>query len=235
MSSPAGNHPSYLALDRAALGDRTLELEAHLASCTTCRQYLEGLEHPHATMSFADVEQRIQRMRSATRRRWWAAVPLAAAACALLFALSPKPPAAEEPTLYVAAKGLPTVWIYVKRGATTQLWDGKSALHGGDRIRLKVDADGFRHVEVYSVPASNQATQLYAGKLLPGQVTTLPDAWEIDAEPGSERIVVVLSDQHVEPEWGTWLGDKPPAGVSLMPFVLPKSSPADSAGDSGAP
>ncbi len=158
-------------------------------------------------------------------------MPVAAAACGLLFvALRPQPDlplGPHEQPPYVAAKGFLSVWIYVKHGANTELWDGKKPLFVGDRLRLKVDPGHFHRVEVYSVKPPEAPTLLYAGSVVPGQSATLPEAWEVDAEPGAERLVVAFSNEAVKPVWPDWLQGKVQPGVSVLPFTLPKSMSAD--------
>lgn len=41
------------------------------------------------------------------------------------------------PAPYVRAKGFASVWIYVNRGASTELWDGKRPI-AADRLRVKL-------------------------------------------------------------------------------------------------
>src|SRR5213075_554773 len=101
-------------------------------------------------------------------------------------------------------------------------WDGKQALAGGDRLRIKVDPAGYRRVEVYSVKTPEAPELLYSGSVTPAQSVTLPDAWEIDSEPGAERLMVVFSNEPVKPSWGKWLRGQVEPGVVVLPFVLPK-------------
>jgi hypothetical protein len=164
---------------------------------------------------------------------------MAAAAGALLFVkLHPQPDMPTGPLgeqAYVGTKGFTSVWIYVKHGSSSELWDGKRALFAGDRMRLKLDPGQFRHVAVYSVKDPNVPSLLYEGDVKPGESLTLPDAWEIDAEPGAERLLVAFSNAALEPVWPDWLQGKAPPGVTLLPFVLPKSSAPDNDGGSSAP
>jgi hypothetical protein len=73
---------------------------------------------------------------------------------------------------------------------------------------------------------------LYAGAVVPGHDTALPEAWEIDGAGSEERLIVVFSNGVVEPTWDRWLKGEVEPGVSVLPFVLPKSSapPPDSSG-----
>jgi hypothetical protein len=225
-------HPSYLALDRAALGEVSEPLRAHLSACSDCSGYVASL-HDAPIAGELELRRRVEQTQRAKVRKWWAIVPVAAAACGLLFlgqrTLTPQ--LIEHG--YVGAKGFPSVWIYVKHGNGTELWDGKRALFAGDKLRLKVDPGHFRRVEVYSVPSGAAPERLFQGDVRPGESFTLPDAWELDAAPGTERLVVVLSNGPVSPAWTDWLQGKVQPGVSVLPFELPKTTDVD-AGD-GSP
>ena len=239
-SQLAENHPSYLALDRASLGEPSPELASHLASCERCREHVAALAEPPPASGFAHVQRRVEaERRSKLRSSFMLLVPAAAAAGTLLFVgLRPQPalpvgPLAELP--YVGTKGFTSVWIYVKHGSNTELWDGKRPLFAGDRLRLKVDPGRFRHVAVYSVKGPDTPTLLYAGSVSPAESTTLPEAWEVDAEPGAERLVVAFSDEALEPAWPDWLQGKASRGVTVLPFVLPKSTAPDPDAGSTSP
>ena len=132
-----------------------------------------------------------------------------------------RPGANSGTDIYVGAKGFRSVWIYVKRGTETLLWDGKRRLLPGDRLRLKVDPGSYQRVAVYAGSAS--PTLLYSGKLTPGQNLTLPDAWEIDDSLNDEQLFVVFSEGPVEPVWNEWRLGRVPPGVAVLPFTLPKA------------
>ena len=230
----AENHPSYLALDRASMGESPPEIATHLRSCAACQGYIAGLAEPPPASGFAQVQQQVEAERRFERRRrfmLWPAAAAAAAAGALLFiAVRPQPdppaePRGEQP--YVGMKGFTSVWIYVKHGNNTRLWDGKRPLFAGDRLRLKLDPGRFRHVAVYSLKGSEAPALLYAGRVTPGESSTLPEAWEVDGESGAERLVVAFSDETLPPARPDWFHGKTPPGVTVLPFVLPKSSSPD--------
>lgn len=221
------SHPSYLALDRLSLGDESTEVQAHVDSCEACRGYIEAVAVPAPASGFGQIQRRALREQRVQKSLWWGAMPVAAAACGLLFLAVRPQPALPEAPVYVGAKGFLSVWIYVKHGSTTALWDGKKQLFVGDRVRIKVDPGRFRRVEVYSVKDPQTPALLYTGQVAPGQSATLPDAWEIDAEPGDERLVVVFSNEPVKPVWSDWLHGKVQPGISVLPFVLPKSTTPD--------
>ncbi len=229
---PSSFHPSYLALDRAALRSSSSEVTAHLAGCEECRRYVAALGEVPSLEPLRAIRATIardpRRFRLASHPRWVAGgSAILAAACALLLVGRAKPPVVvDAPTSYVGAKGFASVWIYVKRGSTTNLWDGKQAIAGGDRLRIKVDPGGYRHVDVYSLKNADAPERLYAGAVSPTQSVTLPDAWEIDSEPGAERLMVVFSISPVTPNWNRWSKGQVEPGVVVLPFVLPKASVA---------
>ena len=242
ISASVPAHPSYLALDRFSLGSAASEVVQHLESCAECRAYVASLTDAPPASGIVAVKADIERQRRSRLRAWWTASSvLAAAACLLLvFGRFPQPPIAivKDPAAlqgapnYVGAKGLLSVWIYVKRGPTTQLWDGKEPVFAGDRLRIKVDPAGYDRVEVYSLQEPEAPALLYAGAVSPGHDTALPEAWEIDGEGRAEHLIVVFSKGIVKPSWDRWLRGEAPSGVVVLPFVLPKSSaaPPDSSG-----
>lgn len=233
-------HPSYLALDRASLGEPSAEVAQHLQECAECRAYVEGVAEPAPASGFVRVRQQLDAARRARLRAGFVLLPvLAAAAGVLLFVkLQPQPVLPTGPVeeqAYVGNKGFTSVWIYVKHGSSSELWDGKRALFAGDRLRLKLDPGRYRRVQVYSVKDPSEPSLLYASDVKPQESFTLPDAWEVDADPGAEQLLVVFSNAPIEPVWPDWLQSKAPPGVTLLPFVLPKSRSPDNDGGSSTP
>lgn len=220
------NHPSFLALDRAHLGVQTGDVAAHLEHCQACREYLESLTVPAPLPSFAVRQLALAHRPGGFRwSRVLGAASLLAAACAAILWLQHQPrDVARVDQVYVAEKGFRSVWIYVRRGAETQLWDGKRPVAAGDRLRLKIDAGSFHRVEVYSSNDPQNPTRLFQSALTPGQTMTLPDAWEIDDSPDAERLSVVFSDGPVTPSWEQWRQGKVQPGVAVLSFVLPKTA-----------
>jgi len=218
------NHPSFLALDRAHLGLNESAVTVHLDRCEACRQYLEALRTPPLLPSFLSQPE-FERRRFRGRQLLGAASLVAAACGVFLFVQHGKDAATRADEAYVGEKGFRSVWIYVRRGAETQLWDGKQPVVAGDRIRLKVDAGSFHRVEVYSANDPHDPTRLYEGTLSPGQTVTLPEAWEIDDSPAPEQLFVVFSDATIAPSWEHWRHGKVQPGVAVLPFILPKKLP----------
>jgi hypothetical protein len=221
------HHPSFLALDRVSLGHALPEVSAHLTECGECRGYLESLPQLALAADFASVQRAIEG-RPRFSLAWLLSLPaFVAAACAvLLFMTHHQPRVGSGEGAYVAAKGFRSVWIYVKRGTDTQLWDGKRSLAAGDRVRLKIDPGGYHHVQVYSLSAARNPISLYEGPLVPGQNLALPEAWEIDESPAAEQLFVVFSNASIQPSWEDWREGRAEPGVALLRFVLPKASRA---------
>lgn len=218
------NHPSFLALDRAYLGAATADVTAHLEHCPACRQHLELLAAPAHVPRFV-ARPRASEHSSFRWNRWLSAVSFGAVTLGvILFIARGEHGRARVDDPYVGEKGFRSVWIYVRRGSETQLWDGKRPLAAGDRVRLKIDAGSFQRVEVYSLSDPRNPARLYEGAISPGQTMTLPEAWEIDDSPAPEQLFVVFSDAPVAPNWEQWRTGKAPPGVAVLPFVLPKTS-----------
>ncbi len=222
-------HPSFLALDRMHLGLASDEQRSHVGDCAACRAHLEAVSEPPLPAGFGVLQRAIEARR---RARWsWlgGAASLAAAACAVLLFVSHRPPRVEiDESGYVGAKGFRSVWIYVKHGLETELWDGKKPIAAGDRLRMKLDPGTYHHVQIYSLDADDSATLLFESELTPGQNLTLPDAWEVDGAQAPERLFVVFAQESIEPAWRDWLTGKAPSNVAVLPFVLPKTSDAGS-------
>lgn len=220
------NHPSFLALDRAQLGAATPDVVTHLERCDTCREYLETLTATALAPSAALRQHALEREKLPVQwSRWLAAASLAAAFCGvLLFIRHEEPPTTRADDVYVGEKGFRSVWIYVRHGTETQLWDGKRPVVAGDRVRLKLDAGSYHHVEVYSLSDPRHPTQLYESALTPGQNLTLPDAWEIDDSPAAEQLFVLFSHAKVTPSWDEWRQGKVQPDIAVLSFVLPKAN-----------
>lgn len=223
-------HPSFLALDRMHLGLAPAEVTAHVDDCAVCRQHLDGL----GTVVAGGFGSLQSTMNARRRTRWsWIAgfSSLAAAACAVLLFIGHRTAVSDvDQSVYVGAKGFRSVWIYVKHGLETELWDGKKPIAPGDRLRLKIDPGTYRHVQIYSLDAADSATLLFESDLVPGRTLTLPDAWEVDDAPAAERLFVVFGQQAVEPAWHDWLAGTAGSNVAVLPFVLVKGADAGAQG-----
>ncbi len=217
MNSP---HPSFLELDRHALGLPAPKTEAHLARCERCRRHLREVarvadERPlPAWLETRGPPRRTERLRA--RGVLIGAVAIAAAlALAVLRDAPPKTP-------YDGRKGAPSAWLHVLREGVARPWDG-APLSTGDRIRLELAPQDFRHVSVFSLPAGAAPQLLYRGSVPAHARVALPKAWEIDAAPGPERIAIVFARVELSRAAAELtLRERDPAEVWVVELVLPK-------------
>ena len=232
-------HPSYLELDRFALGaPGVLTTTAHVGACDRCRRHVETLrEAPPILPGLRDrLASPAAAAALAGAGRWLAwfrgprigAVGLAgtlAIAGLIWITRAPHAPLVG----YDGVKGLPSVWIYVKRDNELALWDGERPLEARDRLLLKIDPQDLTHVDVFSrdeAPGAGSAlAPIFDGRLQPGTVSTLPAAWQLDGNSPRESLIVVLSRDGVSASAAQrFLRDGPPAGVWLRRFELHRSA-----------
>lgn len=197
MTAPP-RHPSFLELDRAALGLRSAALEQHLETCSECGAYLGRVTQAEPVPAWTRALAADAPVgRRAGWRRWgWPLLATAALASAVLVVLPL--PSGEVVDDYVASKGLPAVAVHIKRGEQVFLWDGESLLEPEDRIQLRVASAGYRYVVVFTPGAGTfkkGSGVLYEGPLSDGPETVLPVSWRVDAAGGEERLSLLLSTQ----------------------------------------
>ena len=191
-------HPSYLELDRLALGAADEQLRAHADACPSCSAHVARLRTVEAVPAWARSLEKPRR-----RFGWLHALALAGAATAtaslgLVLVRDVAPPP------YVAAKGMPSVALYVLRDGSTTLWNGADALRPGDRIRLKVAPEGHGWLAVSQVRADRSLVLLHEARLTGDDEYVLPESWRLDEAPGPERIHVALDDAKVDPTTAAW-------------------------------
>jgi hypothetical protein len=163
------SHPSFLQLDRFALGLP----EPHIADCAECRAHVERCR--------AAVQ--VPAPPKAYPWRWLLALPVAALLAVVIV---------RQNGDSIAAKGAPSVAVYVKHAAAVSLWDGQARVAAGDALQLKVAPSGFPRVTVASVEPAGMV-ELFAGQISPRGETTLPRSWTIDGAPGPEVLLVIFS------------------------------------------
>jgi hypothetical protein len=189
---------------------------AHLLGCEHCRAYVDRARAERASLGSdtAPLPPWLSRVatelpagasavtpprvrRGMVVRSWprWALAAGVGVALAVGAGLWPRVQteyrvATEEP--YVAAKGAPGVGVYVMREGRVFSWNGVDAVRAGDRIRLGVAPDDYRHVVVCTRHDHGLVT-LYRGELR--GASDLPVAWTIDGEGDAERLLVVLSHE----------------------------------------
>jgi hypothetical protein len=178
-------HPSFLELDRLALGSADPQAAAHIESCETCRARVSRVQQAPPVPAW------VGNLGSAksSRRTWWAGSVGALAAIALvLIVVTPRRGRNGDP----GAKGAPSVAVYVKRGDVVSLWDGRAPFSSGDALRLKISPQGFGRVAVASVQGDT-ITELYAGPVNARGESMLPPSWTLDGTPGPDVLLLVFS------------------------------------------
>lgn len=176
------DHPSRMALDCYALGVPDDAIEAHLTSCGRCRDHVEASRaDPGAPPAALLARARPRRAGPALL----GAVVLALAA-GLALAVLPSTSVPDDGEPYTAAKGEPTLQLWVQRGDEVFPWAG-DPVRPGDALRLEVSAPGNPRVEVRS-----DDLVLYDG--YPEGDGFLPPTWGVDAEGRAEIMSVRLID-----------------------------------------
>jgi hypothetical protein len=200
-------HPSFLELERHALGAARSDVGAHLAACAACRERL-----PRVDASAVPTWARAL----GPRRRGWGArlagawsVPRAllvgGAAFAGVAALwvggahAPRDRGASVVAPETATKGAPDVRLFIKRGERVEPWDGSEPVVAGDLLRLEVRPEGFPHISVFEVARDDTYARIYDAAIAPRGATALPTAWRVDATPGTETLLVVLGPDAISP------------------------------------
>ena len=208
-------HPSFLVLNRAAVGTPPADAgaAAHLETCAACAAYISRMQvdlpPPAWALALADEKPR--------RARWLKVLlPLSAALAAVVLVVLPS----KQPPAFTA-KGAPSVAVYVKRGEAVNAWDGGSPLRPGDRLQLQLAPEEFRFALVASLsdPAAPQI--LYSGKL-PRGPSLLPVSFRVDDSPGPEQLLVVLATSPVFERDLTSLAKARRPDVWTLRLVLPK-------------
>jgi hypothetical protein len=184
-------HPSFLALEGRHLGVTDPALEAHVAGCERCGDYLRALSAPLAPPSWLQALPA-----PSARRAWrpWMGLSLAFAAAAALVVAVPRARQPASETTAVREKGAPALAVHLKRGATVVVWDGHTPLREGDRVRLEVQGSGYRFVSVASASAPGAAPLvMYAGPLATSGATLLPMSFRVSGGGYQEILDVVLA------------------------------------------
>jgi len=181
-------HPSFLELDRAALGAPSKATREHLAACACCGSYVRRLgDRAPLPAWLSELE--------AQPRGFWRRfrLPVLGLGGALALASTAAIVVLETPTKpLIASKSAPTLTLYVKRADEVSVWDGHSPIAPGDRLRLRVAPEGLRQVLVASL-ADGRPSVLYRGALPSKGEPLLPESWQVDDSPGPEGLAVVLS------------------------------------------
>jgi hypothetical protein len=192
-------HPTTFVLDvywaSGCVPDGSVE--RHLLDCPRCQGYLGGLEALRRVARSAPPPApaspvRRFRLPGGPRRNVWPALAAIAVAAALVVVFR-----ATRVTTgnYVESKGAPAVQVLVRRGGTTRIWDGRTPMHPGDALALRVACEGLPHVAVAS-PAEREWRRL-SDVACPGPGDPLPFTLIVDDQPGDEKLALVLSQTEI--------------------------------------
>ncbi|NRD61977.1 hypothetical protein HRD49_09430 [Corallococcus exiguus] len=223
-------HPSFIELDRAALGSPSPSLAQHLKTCAECGAYLERVTRPEPVPAWARALG-TEPLRATRRLEWmrWGLPLLATAALGCLVLLFvPRTRGAEE-TEYQGPKGAPSVAVHIKRGDRVFLWDGRTPLAPEDRIRLQVSSGAHRYVTVAARAPEGPAgwTVLFEGPLSSERDTALPTSWRVDGAGGEETLRILFSGEPLSASQAEALFSEAPRTAKLWTteLRLPKSPP----------
>ncbi len=183
-------HPSYLQLDRIALGAVARDWELHVKTCARCARYLQRQQQPISVPAWV---HKIPNDEPALPRRQRLFLFAMAAAAALVVAVVTPRVLAPSAT---SEKGTPAIAVYVKRGDAVSLWDGRTPLASNDRLQLEVKPEGLRHLAVALRPVSGPWQLLYRSEVA-GNETRVPESWRLDEEPGPETLGIALSSEPI--------------------------------------
>lgn len=236
-------HPSFRELDLVALGEERPGVRQHLASCATCTAHVEALGRPEVLPVWEKVPRRTL-WRGWLPALGAAAAGILAAAVILpggefrgaegvprdrvadrvpphrasVGGRGAQPTEQSGPSNragWVAAKGSPSVGVYVKRGNQLGLWDGESPVLPGDRLRIRISPRGFTHVALASRTPDGRLHPLFDGAVGEAEEFLVPGSWEIDDQGGQEELVIGLDHGPVDLESATWRTE----------LTLPKAAP----------
>jgi len=218
----ANGHIAELTLRRRrageALGADAPAIEEHATSCADCRARIRALDDEQRRfeddISFdrfsAGVERAARSARPARRavraRVWMSSMAgIAAAAAALLVFVT----APDKPGPTTRSKGGSGIIVRVAGtdGQRTAGVDATEALARGERLRIGYQSGGHKYLLSLSIDDRGEVTPLYPERgpslqVPDGSQTAtrfLPDSLELTGK-GTERIVVVLSDDPIDVE-----------------------------------
>jgi hypothetical protein len=193
-------HISPLMLDALSLGaldrDSEARVQAHLASCASCRQDAQDAAELRRQFTVHVLPRGLPARRS--YRRLWLVPAFAAVLLVVVIGLRPRPARTEQ----LGIKGEASWQVFANRdGRVFAVRDG-TRLAAGDRIRFAVIPAGARYLMVASVDGLGAATIYYpyegAGSApIQGDRVEPNGSIVLDAAPGPERIYALLSDQPI--------------------------------------
>ena len=97
---------------------------------------------------------------------------------------------------YVAMKGTPAVELLIHRDQATAVWDGRSPVHPGDSLALRVACEGL-HVVAVASPGPAGWGRL-SETPCPAAGAALPFTLVVVDQPGDVQLAVVLSQDRLD-------------------------------------
>ncbi len=207
------SHPSFLALDRAALGEASAEVRAHLKECPRCAEHVAAVSRPAPVPTWVSELGDAPPPRATKGWLWGLGLAACAAlAVAIVVALVlperapsrvpatwPQRDSSEVLLSNPRGGSPPTVTLSIQRGEELRPWDGRSPVQAGDGLRFRVSPEGFSHVTVAAADGTTWRV-LHARPVQPGLPVLLPPEarWEVRGDRESERLLVVFSDKPVD-------------------------------------
>jgi hypothetical protein len=183
-------HPSFFALERLRLGEAEGEISAHVERCPRCSERLRAMEAEDR--AFNAAHPTLRSLLGKRDRIDWIAPVLALAACTIAVALALPDPETTR------AKGDTRVELLVRRGDQTFAWDERP-LRQGDTLLFRYTS-ARSHMMLAGVEDSGDVSIFVQDAALePGQNRIAPQGLELDDHAGSERIILLLSDEPLDP------------------------------------
>lgn len=202
--------------------DEKRETGLHLEGCNLCKDHLDFLAReqkaylavrPFSSFAARHLEKKAPRFRLVPGPRWLPAMA-GALACLALVAVMQWPGAADDAGTVegtveatVTYKGGEVFEFHYRRDGKVQEGSLGEAYRAGDELQFVYSADRSAHVALASVDAQGKVS-LYgqggseSGKAgIPardGRLETFPFGVTLDAAPGRELFVLVISDAPVE-------------------------------------
>lgn len=212
-------HPTHLEIERLdaglVVGDRKVQLEAHLEGCAECRSYAARLaaarEALHRELP-PPVFAALVAERAAAQPaglRWpvvsWVAGGLVAATAAVLLVIGlwPDTPPDAGPSGF-RLMGSTSVRVFLRRGEEVSTLAPAAPLRDGDALRFEVTTDHEIHLAMVALTAGEEpqvlvpeegqeALRLEAGQaLLPGSVV-------VTADPEPVRLLLIAREAPFDP------------------------------------